>query len=142
MLRESCVSKNPKPAYLTCKRMLPEMMLRVSMWCLGVSAVLFNSFAFYTRRKGDVFVQNILISHLAMSDFLMGINMIFLAASDVYFGDFFPSYSNRWRLGIPCKIAGVLSILSSEASVFFITLISVDRFLGVKFPFSSKRLNL
>ncbi|XP_072023460.1 uncharacterized protein [Amphiura filiformis] len=142
MNEHSCVSKNPRPAYLTCKRMLPEVTLRISMWCLGISAVLFNGFAFYTRRKGDMFVQNILISHLAISDFLMGINMIFLAAADFYFGDFFPSYSNRWRFGIPCKIAGVLSLLSSEASVFFITMISVDRFLGVKYPFSARRLNL
>ena len=138
--KENCVSENPQPAYLTCKRMLPEATLRISMWCLGISAVLFNTFAFYTRRKGKVFVQTILISHLSISDFLMGINMVFLASADLYYGDFFPSFSNQWRGGVPCKIAGVLSILSSEASVFFITLISFDRFLGVKFPFSSRRL--
>ena len=40
-----------------------------------------------------------------------------------------------------CQLAGFLSVISSEASVFLITLISIDRFLGVVFPFSRFRFH-
>ncbi|XP_072022776.1 G-protein coupled receptor GRL101-like [Amphiura filiformis] len=40
-----------------------------------------------------------------------------------------------------CKIAGILSFLSSEASVFFMTAISVDRFTAVLFPHSKFKIN-
>ena len=65
----------------------------------------------------------------------MGVNMLLLAAADVYYGEYFPSYAHVWRHGFACKLAGFLSIFSSEGSVFFITLISIDRLLGIKYPF-------
>ena len=66
--------------------------------------------------------------------------MLILAAADVIYGDYFPSYSDQRRHGPFCKVASTQSILSSELSVFFITLISFDRFQGIKYPFSSNRL--
>ena len=39
-----------------------------------------------------------------------------------------------------CRVAGALAVLSSEASAFFITLITIDRFLGIKYTFSKFRL--
>ena len=52
--------------------------------------------------------------------------MLLLAAADVIYGDYFPSYSDQWRNGPICEVASILSILSSELSVFFITLVSTD----------------
>ena len=75
-----------------------------------------------------------------MSDLLMGIDMIILAVADVYYNDYFPSFSTNWRNGPLCKLASCLSILSSEASVFLITLITFDRFIGVTFPFARIKL--
>ena len=48
--------------------------------------------------------------------------------------------AENWRSGVTCKIAGTISILSSEASVFFVTLISIDRFINIKFPYSHRKL--
>ncbi len=39
-----------------------------------------------------------------------------------------------------CRVAGAGSVLSSEVSAFLITLISIDRFLGVKYPLRGWRL--
>ena len=112
------------------------------MWSLGLFTLVFNILVSCIRclRNQSSKIQELLILHLSLSDFLMGVNMLLLAAADVFYGDYFPSYSDQWRNGLVCKVASVLSILSSELSVFFITLISFDRFQGVKYPFSSKRL--
>ena len=142
MENSSCVSTSSRPVYLTCKRMLDKLLLRISMWLLGMSAVVFNLFVFCYQcvEKKASKVQKFLISNLSLSDLLMGVSMVLLASADAYFGVYFPSYANSWRLGPLCKLVGILSILSSEASVFFITLISIDRYLAVKNTFSSRRL--
>ena len=121
MNEAQCVSLKPRPEYLTCKRMLQDVFLRISVWVLGLSAFLCNGIAYYVRskkRKANK-VQTLFISNLALSDLLMGVNMLVLAAADVYYREYFPSYAREWRLGFTCKLAGFLSIFSSEGSVFY-----------------------
>ncbi len=72
----------------------------------------------------------------------MGIYMLILASVDVYYGDEYFMHSEVWRSSKLCKFASFLSLLSSEASVFFITLISIDRFLCLVFPFSPVQLQM
>lgn len=45
-----------------------------------------------------------------------------------------------WRNSAWCRLAGVLSTLSSEASVLFMCLITVDRILVIKYPFGQYRI--
>ena len=137
-----CTSQNPKAPYLTCQRLLPNVPLQVFMWTIGIFAILGNLFVMAwhcikhkTRhrknhgQKNDV--QVLLIQNLAASDLLMGVYMLIVACADAFYGHFFPSYADSWRSGPLCKLAGVLSIVSSEASVFFVTLISIDRFMAI-----------
>ena len=139
----TCISRKSRSVYLTCKRMLDSIFLKVSMWFLGVFAILCNCLAFYLRyHEKERTVQSILILHLSFSDFLMGVNMIMLSFADVYYAEFFPSYMDSWREGPMCKVAGVLSILSSEVSVFIVTLITIDRFQGVRNPMGINRLGV
>ena len=131
-----CIALKPRPEFLTCNRMLRNVFLRISVWIFGLSAFICNGIAYFVRsRKREANkVQTILISHLALSDLLMGVNMLILASADVYYGGHFPSHVDTWRQSFSCKLAGFLSIFSSEGSVFFIALISIDRMLGIKYP--------
>ena len=138
--KSHCVSENTKSAYLTCHRMFSSVFLRICLWSLGILAVISNCVSMYIRLgdKSTSKGQRRLIMHLSMADLLMGLDMLLLAAADSYYHGYFPSYSESWRKGIFCKLAGILSILSSEASVFTLTLISIDRCLHVKFPLENK----
>ena len=135
----------PHTEYLTCNRMLQDVVLKISVWVLGLSAFICNVIAYCIRsrkQQAKIKVQTLLISHLALSDLLMGANMLILAIADVYYGQYFPSYVHTWRQSFVCKLAGFLSIFSSEGSVFFITLISIDRMLRIKYPFGGHRLEI
>lgn len=46
---------------------------------------------------------------------------------------------DTWRQSIWCTTAGVLSTVSFEASVLFMSLITIDRLLVIKFPFGQLR---
>ena len=67
------------------------------------------------------------ITNLAVADLLMGVYMIIIASADQYYNEYFPANAEIWRHGGLCKFAGFISILSSEASLFFITSIGIDR---------------
>ena len=141
---ENCISMKPRTEYVTCNRMLRDIVLRISVWVLGLSAFICNATAYCIRSRKQQAneVQTLLISHLALADLLMGANMLILAIADAYYGQYFPSYAQTWRQSFACKLAGFLSIFSSEGSVFFITLISIDRMLGTKYPLGGHRLEI
>ena len=132
----TCFSLNVRSDYLTCKQMLPSVMLRLTMWLVGLASVIFNigviCSRLYVGMKSTL--QSVLIMNLAVSDFLMGVDMLILSSADIYYGNFFPSFSASWIESSICKIAAVLSTLSSEASVILVTLIGFDRYLGVRYP--------
>ena len=141
--KSQCKPKNPKLPYLTCLRLLPYHSIRVFMWFFGLFALVGNFSVILWRciehDRGNN-IQVLLIKNLAASDLMMVVYMLIIASADSYYQQYFPSYSSDWRNGPLCKLAGILSVLSSEASVFFITLISVDRFLAIKYPQGKWRL--
>ena len=112
------------------------------MWLIGLNAIAGNIFVFLWQKRhtrpNKVFT--LLLCNLAASDFLMGIYMVIITSADLYFGDNFPMQSEVWRSGITCRIAGALSIISSEASVFFVMIVSIDRYISIRFPFSTKKM--
>ena len=139
----TCSASEPRSPYLTCDRLLADRALVAMMWLIGLNAIGGNVFVLVWKQKHGQKskVQDLLLSNLALSDLVMGFYMLMIACADVYFGVDFPMYSESWRSGITCRIAGGLSILSSEASVFFVTLISIDRFICIRFPFTTKKLS-
>ena len=138
----SCNALDDISPYLTCSRLLSDRILVVMMWLIGLNALFGNIFVLsYRKVKRDKDqTQTFLLSNLAMSDLLMGIYMLLIASADIYFGESFPMQAESWRSGITCKIAGTISIISSEASVFFLTLISIERFINIKYPYSNCKL--
>ena len=142
-MRVKCSAASVRSPYLTCDRLLSDRVLVAFMWLIGINALAGNIFVLAWRKSQTLKnkAQAVLLSNLAMSDLFMGVYMILIASADVYFGQYFPMRAESWRSGITCRIAGAVSISSSEASVFFITLISVDRFVNIKYPHSTKKLN-
>ncbi|KAK3596993.1 hypothetical protein CHS0354_009130 [Potamilus streckersoni] len=82
----------------------------------------------------------IFVTNLSVADILMGIYLLIIAVADTNFRNTFIWKSNWWRNSAYCTFAGVLSTISSEASIFFVMLITLDRILVVKFPFGQVRL--
>ena len=138
-----CSATNPRSHYLTCERLLSDKVLSIFMWVIGINALAVNLFVLIWRRKYSAknMIQSLLLRNLAWSDFLMGIYMIVIATADVHFGNSFPLLSETWRTGYICRFAGALCIISSEASVLFITLISMNRFISIKYPQISLKSN-
>ena len=147
--QDKCFTIEKQSPLFKCGSLMQNTFLRCSLWVLGLSALIGNLVVVVWRVRsslvdrlgeGTKYVLNLLVLNLAVADFLMGVYMIIIAAADYSYGESYYKQASEWRLTSLCKAAGVLSVLSSEASVFFITLISVDRFLCIVLPMGSIRL--
>ncbi|XP_022110447.1 uncharacterized protein LOC110990004 [Acanthaster planci] len=142
---DQCINIQLQSPLFNCGRLMPNPVLQVFMWILGCSALFGNMLVIVWRMredsgKGSKYVHSFLVLNLAMSDFLMGVYMVIIATVDAIEKEKYYLTATQWRNSALCKAAGVISVLSSEASVFFITLISVDRYLCIVHPFSRVRL--
>ncbi|XP_038073197.1 uncharacterized protein LOC119741495 [Patiria miniata] len=141
LVEGNCRTTELQPPLNLCGSLLQNNVLRVALWILGLSALLGNVVVIIWRIKGaggrgGKKTHSFMVLNLAISDFMMGVYMLMIAAADLYYGETYFRNASVWRSTVVCKIAGVISVLSSEASVFFVTLISIDCFLCIVFPFS------
>ena len=143
-----CESVEPRSPFLTCTHLLTFDSLRIVVWSISIFGIVGNVLAlikgFTQRKQQRNKVQYLLITNLSISDLMMCIYLIILVSADMNYADFFPTNSKVWRSSTLCRFAGALSVLSSEASAFLIMLISIDRFLRVKYryPFGTRRLTM
>ena len=116
--------------------------LQICIWILGILAFLGNLLVIIWRiiDKEENKVHSFLLTNLAVADMLMGVYLLTIAIMDVWWQGKYFKHDEEWRSGLGCQIVGVLSMLSSEVSVLILTIITMDRFLCIVFPFKFKRL--
>ena len=83
----------------------------------------------------------IFVSDLATADFLMGVYLMIIAGTDMYYRGDYSMYDKTWKNSHLCKFADTFAALSSETSLLFIALITFDRMLVVKYPFGDFRID-
>lgn len=134
----------PPDPFSSCDDLMSQPILRVLLWLFGCVAVVCNVMVIVYRMVCD---RNILkmayghfVMHLSISDLFMGVYLLIVAVADAYFRGTYVWNEMEWRNSISCRVAGFLSTLSREVSTFFIFLITVDRFLVIKFPFGQLKM--
>ncbi|KAL8591533.1 hypothetical protein ACOMHN_000547 [Nucella lapillus] len=76
-----------------------------------------------------------------MADFLMGVYIAIIGAANERFRGRYLHNDDTWKNSVTCKVAGFLSLLSSEVSALIIWFITLDRFIVLGFPFSTVRFD-
>lgn len=127
----------PKDLFSSCNDLMANLTLRLSIWILGSIALVGNAFVLIWRlkTKSDSKVHALLLLNLAIADFLMGIYLIVIASVDVFYRGKYFIYNDSWKNSSLCQFSGFLSTISSEASVFILTIMTVDRYVTIVHPF-------
>ena len=126
----------------SCKDLLKSNVYRVFLWLFASLSVVGNVGSFVARlhlsNKGAGLGSfSIFVTNLCMADFFMGVYLAIVGVADqIYRGEYLWN-DDQWKESTVCKIAGFLSLMSSEVSAFIICLITLDRFLALRFPLSS-----
>lgn len=141
--RAICISQ-ADDGLSSCDELLKNSVLKYSMWILGIVAFSGNLMVIAWR----IFVKDInpvnsfLLTHLAVADFLMGVYMLIIAFKDKLWDGVYFKHDVNWRASDLCKFAGVISTISSEVSVLTLSVITLDRFICIVFPFRFQRWSL
>ncbi len=130
---ETCI---PEPdEFSSCEDLLSRLILQVCVWILGTLSLIGNAFVIIWRIKTErKKVASFFIINLGISDLLMGVYLYIIGSVDVYYRGSYSIYSDQWRSSGLCQFAGIISMLSSEASVFMLTAMTVDRVQAILFP--------
>lgn len=129
--------------FSSCQDLMANHALQISIWVLGLCAFFGNLFVIAWRVKTDnTRVSSFFIINLGCSDFLMGVYLLIIASVDVHYRGVYILHADAWRSGILCQLAGVLAMLSSEVSVFTLTIITLDRTLAIMYPLKMGKVRL
>ncbi|XP_062615152.1 G-protein coupled receptor GRL101-like [Saccostrea cucullata] len=134
-----CVS--PVNEIASCENLISAPVLNVAIWYIAFLATVGNIIALICSTstfKRSSFAYFIFSRNLSVADFLMGIYLYIIAITNlVYTGRYgFEDYS--WRHSFLCTFAGILATVSSEASALFVLMITIDRVVAIKNPFSRR----
>ena len=138
--RDQC---NPPPDEISsCQDLMARNYLRGFLWILGTMACAGNAFVVLWRlSQSQAFPSDIIITNLGISDLFMGIYMISIGSADIHYRGNYIENIDRWKNSLFCKLLGFLATLSSEGSMMFLCLLTIDRFINIVFPFGGMKLN-
>ena len=149
---DECIFTNTSISSRT--NLIGSALLRVVVWILMFLSLVGNGFVIF-KTSIEIYQEmhkplhctestigdcnRIMILNLAFADFLMGVYLFIIAVKSVEFSGFYCVNQLQWITGNQCAAAGVLAVLSSQASVFLLVLMTSHRLFGVKRPFSAGR---
>ena len=138
-----CLSQD-QDGFSSCDELLKNRVLKIAIWVLGVMAFAGNLVVILWRMvaKDSNRVNSFLLTNLAVADFLMGVYMLIIAYKDNSWQGVYFKHDISWRTSDLCVFAGVVSTLSSEVSVFTLTVVTLDRMICLVFPFRFRRISI
>ncbi|XP_070198384.1 G-protein coupled receptor GRL101-like [Littorina saxatilis] len=129
----------PKDEVSSCDDLLRDETYRFFLALYAVLALFGNAGSFIYRvfidKQANAMGYDIFVTHLCGADFLMGVYLAIIGIADrTYQGNYLWN-DIKWKHSAACKAAGFLSLLSSEVSALLICVITLERFLVLRFPF-------
>ncbi|XP_072033290.1 uncharacterized protein [Amphiura filiformis] len=145
-----CISISPHTPLFHCGHLFQNPLIRLFFWGSAILTILMNGFLLLWKtsrlwrdaKEKPHRVQNYFVWNLGVANICMGIHLAVLCAADFYYAKDYYVFSEEWWVSIPCRFAGFLSLLSAEACVFFLLLISIDVYIRVKNLESEKRMDI
>ena len=127
----------------SCKNLLRSDVYRVFLAVFVIVALIGNAGSLFLRtcftKSSKVSGHSVFVTHLCMSDCLMGVYLLIIGAADRLYANSYLWQDVVWKHSLLCKTSGFVALLSTEMSAFIILLITLDRFLVIRFPFSQLR---
>ena len=133
----------PSDEISSCEALLRLNIYRFSLVIIAILATVGNTLSFvlgvFISKGNQQSGYKVFVAHLCVSDFLMGVYLVMIGAADRIYKNSYLWEDTNWKNSVTCNLAGFLSMLSSEMSASIICLITLDRFIAVRFPFSRFR---
>ena len=129
----------PDDLVSSCTALIRSSVYRVVLSVLTALSLLGNlsCFLYWTLTTKHVWPHRykVFLMHLWLSGFVKGVYLMIIRVADHLFHGTYHFDDLGWRESATCASAGFLSFLSTETSLIFVCLLSLDRFLILHIPF-------
>ena len=130
------------------KEIINSIALKVTAFLMGSSALILNMISLVHNLAGTVrkncskplFVDKVFTSAIGLGDFMVGLYLLSLSMIDQHYGAGYCDLQNEWLTSHYCSALGVLSTFGSQLSLFSVTILSVNRMVGVKKTIASPKM--
>ncbi|XP_050710992.1 G-protein coupled receptor GRL101-like isoform X2 [Eriocheir sinensis] len=130
--------------FSSCEDLMSDMVLRLFVWVVGFVALIGNTFVIIWRLmypSGNKKNHSLLFVNLALGDLMMGVYLLMIAGVDIAYRGVYRMHEQKWRSSLLCQAAGFFSTFSSEASVFTLTVITLDRLTMIISDYGVRRVH-
>ena len=141
----NCSGKENKAIFSSDTEMIAEPVIKAAFWIMGLivlfgnACVIVDTARFLNNQKMLNFTifQRIIILNISIADFIMGLYLITIAAYSQGFSGIYGFVDREWRSSLRCSIIGSLSVISSQASCFFMVVLTSLRLMNIREPVKS-----
>ena len=133
----------PQSEVSSCEDLLRSDTYRFFLWIVSLSSLAGNMGSFVFRllilknflKTGF----NVFVTQLNVADVFMAVFLTMVGVADSMYRGRYLWHDLTWMSSVACRVSGFLCLMSSEVSAFIICLITLDRFIVLRFPFSQLR---
>ena len=137
-----CSEEEIEAIFSSDTEMIAEPGIKGAFWIMGFVVLFGNTFvvfdtARFVRKQAVLDVktfQRVVILNISIADFIMGVYLITIAVFSQLFSGIYGSVDGEWRSSLRCSLIGSLSVISSEASCFFMVVLTAFRLTNVFNP--------
>ena len=146
----NCLEQENEAIFSSDTEMIAEPAFKAAFWIMGFivlfgnASVVVDSAKFLKKQTVLDFAifQRVIILNISIADFVMGVYLITIAAFSQAFSGIYGTVDHEWRSSLRCSIIGSLTVVSSEASCFFMILLTSFRLINVYKPIESQTFSL
>ncbi|KAK3691942.1 hypothetical protein RRG08_021867 [Elysia crispata] len=132
-------------AISSCRNLIKEPILQLLAWLVGLATLTGNVMTLAYRLIWDKEIlkkpYGLFVTNLCVSDLLMGVYVLIIAMANSFYYENYVFHDYTWRKSRICQAAGVLVTMTSFTSMLLISLITVERYLAVRYPHEEIRLS-
>ena len=136
---------SPQNELSSCEDLLRSDFYRAFLWVICFASVVGNlgclCFRHLTPQSRSASSFSVFVSSLSLADCFMGIYLACVGVADQVYHGVYYLYEDTWISSVPCNVSGAMSFLSSEVSAITICVITLDRFIALRYPFSTLRFS-
>ena len=136
---------NENNVFSSEQEMIASPALKSCFWIMGIVVISGNLYVIISKIHLLLTVkldkclkyQHLFILSISIADMIMGIYLLSIAVYSVYYSGYYGQIDFEWRSSLRCSIIGSLAVLSSEASCFFMVLLTSTRLYTIYKPLST-----
>ena len=136
---------NHNSIFSSDQEMIASPALKSCFWIMGMAVISGNFYVILStihllqieKLNKYSWYQHLIILNISIADMIMGIYLLVIAVYSAYYSGYYGQIDIEWRSSLRCSIIGSFAVLSSEASCFFMVLLTSCRLYAIYKPFST-----